>query len=279
MTASADNTAQLWDAVTGQRLTPLQGHASYVNSAAFSQDGGRVVTASADHTGRIWDAVTGEQIAVLEGHTSFVRGAAFSPDGARVVTASGDCTAQLWDAEKGAPVAVLRGHTAGVMSAAFDSDGTRVVTAAADNTARVWTVWPLLTADTVTYAAVTALRTLSNAELTKLLRSGNVPDSTNAALASLAATAESGVLVTEPSERGALDANPLSYRHSAECYEIGDQTPRDLEKALLHRLIEARLFEQAGEESQAAVARARAGSIARVLAPETVVRVAREAAT
>ena len=115
MTASADNTAQLWDAVTGQRLTPLQGHASYVNSAAFSQDGGRVVTASADHTGRIWDAVTGEQIAVLEGHTSFVRGAAFSPDGARVVTASGDCTAQLWDAEKGAPVAVLRGHTAEVV--------------------------------------------------------------------------------------------------------------------------------------------------------------------
>jgi WD40 repeat protein/TPR repeat protein len=410
VTASADHTAQLWDAATGVRLAVLQGHASFVSSAAFSPDGGRIVTASADHTARLWDATTGGQVAVLEGHTSFVTGVAFSPDGARVVTASADRTAQLWDAATGAPVALLRGHTAEVTSAAFSPDGTRVVTTSLDNTARLWAVWPLLTADTVTYAAITALRGLAKADLFKLLPYAAARDQTEGGLATVAAvTAESECdrLAAEPLDtfkqgpgvpfgnidadkaipacrsavqtapgdvrfryqlgralarageaqeavelfrraaeqgyaaaanalgdlfrrgigvpqsggealslyrqaveggyvrasshigelywqgngvaldraealgwfvRGAEDGDPFSHRHLAERYELGDQVSRDLEKALFHRTIEAGLFEQAGEEPEAAAARARRGSLARSLAPEAAVHIAREAA-
>ena len=40
----------------------LRGHEDWVQSAAFSPDGARIVTASFDDTARIWDAGTGAEI-------------------------------------------------------------------------------------------------------------------------------------------------------------------------------------------------------------------------
>jgi hypothetical protein len=51
VTASADWTAKVWDAATGQLLTTLEGH-DWVRSAAFSPDGTRIVTASLDRTAK-----------------------------------------------------------------------------------------------------------------------------------------------------------------------------------------------------------------------------------
>ena len=96
VTASDDHTARLWDAASGHLLATLSGHQSYVEHAAFSPDGTRVVTASKDKTARLWDAASGQLLATLSGHQGSVNHAAFSPDGARVVTASSDDTARLW---------------------------------------------------------------------------------------------------------------------------------------------------------------------------------------
>src|SRR5262249_23946886 len=60
--ASADRTARVWDAATGQPVTPPLEHRGGVMSAAFSPDGRFVVTASADHTARVWDAATGQPV-------------------------------------------------------------------------------------------------------------------------------------------------------------------------------------------------------------------------
>ena len=111
VTASADNTARIWDAESGKEIAVLKGHTDRVRSAAFSRDGKRVVTASEDNTARIWDAESGKEIAVLKGHTDSVWSAAFSGDGKRVVTASLDKTARIWDAESGKEITVLKGHT------------------------------------------------------------------------------------------------------------------------------------------------------------------------
>jgi TPR repeat protein len=78
--------------------------------------------------------------------------------------------------------------------------------------------------------------------------------------------------------RGVDHGDPDSHRRLAELYEIGDQLPQNLEKALFHHAIEAKLFEAAGYVSEAGVACARRGSLARALPPETAVRIAREAA-
>ena len=68
----------------------------WVQSAAFSPDGRRIVTASRDKTACIWDAAGGKSLTTLEGHSEWVLSATFSPDGMRIVTASDDDTARVW---------------------------------------------------------------------------------------------------------------------------------------------------------------------------------------
>lgn len=119
-------------------LLVLSGHTSPVYSAAFSPDGGRIVTASWDNTARIWDANKGVQRVLMRGHTNNIWSAAFSPDGTRVVTASDDRTARVWDAETGAQLLSLSGHKAEVLSAVFSPDGKKILTASVDKTVRVW---------------------------------------------------------------------------------------------------------------------------------------------
>jgi WD40 repeat protein len=132
--------APRWPGLTppGAERLRLVGHESWVWSASFSPDGGRIVTASNDRTARVWEPASGAERTVLRGHENWVNSASFSPDGDRIVTASADGTARVWAATSGAESAVLRGHADGVRSASFSTDGRRIVTASADRTARVW---------------------------------------------------------------------------------------------------------------------------------------------
>jgi WD40 repeat protein len=97
VTASADDTARIWDAGSGNEIAILRGHEDAVLSAVFSPDRSRILTASVDKTARIWDAASAKQTAVLRGHEGPVVSAVFSPDGSRIVTASQDNTARIWD--------------------------------------------------------------------------------------------------------------------------------------------------------------------------------------
>ena len=297
------------------------------------------------------------------------------------------------------------------LSAAFSPDGARVVTASDDNSARLWGVWPLLTADTVAYAEIAALRTLSKDERASLFLTEADPasgqeqvatsdddpgamcdrlagdpfdshkgapgvpfnkidaekavpacraaveaapeeprfsyqlgrallrtDKRDKGAALVRAAAEKSYSAAENAlgdlytnaigvakddaqalrlyrraaeggyapafsdegrlywegigaetnhaeavrwfKRGADYGDPFSHQRLAELYEIGgDQPPQNLERALFHHAIEAQLFEAAGFTTEAAIARAQRGSLARALPPETAVRIAREVAT
>jgi tRNA A-37 threonylcarbamoyl transferase component Bud32 len=138
LTASYDQTARVWDVVTGKPrfAVPLR-HDYVILRASFSPDGRRILTASADRTARVWDAVTGQRIATLAGHRGPVCDARFSPDGGRVVTASSDTTARIWDAA-GSPVGAPLPHGGGVVRASFHPDGKQALTASADGSARIW---------------------------------------------------------------------------------------------------------------------------------------------
>jgi WD40 repeat protein len=136
-TASDDQTARVWDAVSGKELAKLVGHTELVNSSAWSPDGTRIVTASDDQTARVWDAVSGKELAKLVGHTYRMLSAAWSPNGTRLVTTSDDKTARVWDAMSGKELAKFVGRTQFVTSQAWSPDGTRIITASW-SVAKVW---------------------------------------------------------------------------------------------------------------------------------------------
>jgi WD40 repeat protein/serine/threonine protein kinase len=138
VTASYDHTARVWDASTGEAVTPPLAHGDSVLRAWFSPDGRRVVTASRDRTARVWDATSGMAVSPALSHDSTVEDALFSPDGRWVVTASVDGTARLWDAVSGQPRTAPLKHASWLHSVAFSPDGRRVVTASEDQTAQVW---------------------------------------------------------------------------------------------------------------------------------------------
>jgi WD40 repeat protein/serine/threonine protein kinase len=140
VTASADRTARIWDAITGKELRILAGHNAGILCVALSPDGRRMVTGSADQTARIWDATTGKQLLFLRGHVGEVKAVAFSPDGRWIVTGSGDRTARIWDASTGTQLSILAGHSGPINSVGFSTDGKRVVTGSLDRTAKVWEV-------------------------------------------------------------------------------------------------------------------------------------------
>ena len=111
ISSSADRTARIWDAHSGQLLTTLQSGFGIVYSARYSPDSTRIVTASDDDTARVWDTHTGKLLLMLQqAHTS-VTTARFSPDGARIVSAGFRDDANVWDAHSGRLLFTLTGHT------------------------------------------------------------------------------------------------------------------------------------------------------------------------
>ncbi len=153
VTASADDTAQVWDARTGQKIGQAMKDSDWVHTAEFSPDGTKVVTASWDGTARVWDAQTGAQIGSAMQHDvsierGRVNGAHFSADGTEIVTASWDRTARIWDATtpthpqigKSLVHQLPNAISETVWTAVFNPRGAPqvVVTASADHEARLW---------------------------------------------------------------------------------------------------------------------------------------------
>lgn len=165
LTASDDQTAILWKLTIGEGghfaadvVRRFRGHEGPVLDAAFSPDGGWIVTVSADRSIRLWNAATAEEVTkVIE--EDEVLAVAFSEDGKRILTGSAGKNAVIWSLDVSKDDVALKarllleGHSARVTDVAFspledlDGDGKigryehyglRAVTASADNTVIVW---------------------------------------------------------------------------------------------------------------------------------------------
>ena len=137
-TSGEDDTARIWDPLTGKELMAFKGHTDNVTGVAFSPDEKYLVTCSFDGSVRLWEVASGKEVRRFAGHTVAAFGATFSPDGKYVLTSGRDGTARLWDVQTGEEVRRFTGHTAEVRSVAFSQDGKYILTASFDGTARLW---------------------------------------------------------------------------------------------------------------------------------------------
>lgn len=175
-TASADRSARLWDAETGQCLLKYLGHNGSVNSIRFHPADAIICTGSGDGTCHIWraldstseqrshpgsadeaDNITDEEIdgfdnadagiaaivlksplCELKGHEGAVIAADWFTSGKQVVTASWDRSAKLWDVETAEQVHQLTGHDQELTHTCTHPTQQLIVTSSTDTTFRLW---------------------------------------------------------------------------------------------------------------------------------------------
>jgi WD40 repeat protein len=151
LTGSADQTARLWDAVTGRPLGKPLAHDGLVLAVAFSPDGRTILTGSqkspSEGAIQFWRADTGRPIGAPLSHPRPVLAAAFSPDGRALVTGSGDPASNkgevhLWSVTTRKPLGQPLPHPGPVHSVAWSPDGRRVVSGCGDKVVRVWEAVP-----------------------------------------------------------------------------------------------------------------------------------------
>ncbi|KAG8723033.1 hypothetical protein FRC09_005014 [Ceratobasidium sp. 395] len=140
VSGSADGTAKIWDAETGDTvLEPLTAHSGEVTSVAFSPNGRWIISGSADKTIRLWDAETGKASGEpLQSYVDWIFSVAFSPNGRQIASGSADSTVRVWDVETRRRVLELRGHSRDIRSVAFSPDSQWIVSGSEDRSLRIW---------------------------------------------------------------------------------------------------------------------------------------------
>jgi WD40 repeat protein/predicted Ser/Thr protein kinase len=133
-----DRTARIWDAKTGQAITPPLLHAHAVLEVRFTPDGRRLLTVAEDRRLRIWDAANGQALVELPTYT---KAGCYdvSRDGRRIVAPSPG-GAQIFNLDTGEPMGALLAHEPRLNAACFSGDGTRVFVASIDGGLFEWTL-------------------------------------------------------------------------------------------------------------------------------------------
>ena len=73
LTWSADGTARLWDAATGEEVVAPLRHEGGVLGAVFNRDESRILTWCEDDAARLWNAANGEELLALRHESRFWR--------------------------------------------------------------------------------------------------------------------------------------------------------------------------------------------------------------
>jgi WD40 repeat protein len=169
--ASEDGTVQIWDAMTGRKVSTYRGHSGGVSAIAWSPDGKWIASAGMDGAVQIWAADSMRKVGTYTRHSDRIAALAWSPvrlssspeNGFLLASASADSTIQIWDTTTGHRMFIYRGHSQPVHAVAWSPDGRYIASASEDMTVQVWKV---PTKDTPLGKLLLASQNSSNTPLT-----------------------------------------------------------------------------------------------------------------
>lgn len=96
-TGSADYTAKIWDALTGEEVQSFQ-QSRIIKSVHFSTDNSKLLTGGQDKILRIFDLAKPEAEPLkLEGHTDSIRVALWNADNSLIISGGQDSQIRVWD--------------------------------------------------------------------------------------------------------------------------------------------------------------------------------------
>ncbi|MDT4897821.1 MAG: hypothetical protein QOH25_2898 [Acidobacteriota bacterium] len=142
----------LWNVATRERKgDALKGHASLVQSLAFSPDGKTLASGNRQRDDLeveasiiLWDVGTHRLLGSLKGHDNSISSLAFNLDGKVLASGSADEKVRLWDVGAVKPLngfekldanfrAPMKHHDSEILEVRFTRDGKRLITADAEN--------------------------------------------------------------------------------------------------------------------------------------------------
>ncbi len=147
ITTGFDQSAEVWDMVSGHVLFRLEGHrGSAVTYADFSDDDTLMLTVDWNGTVRVWQAQVGMLTSTVSAHAGKVFSISFNRDGSRFVTAGEDNQLKLWSFKPFSELNSISGLDNPLGTAVSNSDGTVAVSVSelmpfpqrSDTTARIW---------------------------------------------------------------------------------------------------------------------------------------------
>ena len=231
-TGSHDNTARIWDVVTGRPVGAQMQHNGPLQTVVFSPDGSCLATLSTEPgrrgVARLWSTATGSPIGPAITHGGGVHWLAFSPDGAQAVTAGHDPEVRFWESASGAPFGLPLQHdlagAVGISIVAYSPDGRRLVTA--DGYMRAW-LWDIPAGNSIGAPiesgpvqiiafAPDGTRFAAASSRTTMHRAGSrLEPGPSSGIVQLF-DAETGVLVGEPMDHASARVNALAFSADGE---------------------------------------------------------------
>jgi len=135
--ASADDTAKIWDITTGNILVNFDKHSGGVYSVAWSPDGTKVATSGGDNLIRVWNPNNGVEIDTLSGHTAPPASISWSPDGSKIVSGSSDSTIRIWNMTTYTSIKTINLNYF-AQSVEWSNDGSKIAAGLGGGKAKVW---------------------------------------------------------------------------------------------------------------------------------------------
>ena len=159
-TASADYSARVWSAITGEELHSFV-HSKIVKAVDLSENGERLVTGGLDPHLRIFDLQSGSDIPVLtlDGHIDGVRAVHWAEEDQALISMGADGHVLIWDVRSCKQVRQLTTSKSTLCGLSLDMGGTKL-TGVGNKCVTVWDVgsyeesFSIEVAPTVTTASV-----------------------------------------------------------------------------------------------------------------------------